>query len=45
VALLGVILTLLVPTRHTHELHAIPIEPSHTVGEGAAPVGRGEPTV
>jgi AAHS family benzoate transporter-like MFS transporter len=45
VALLGVVLTLLVPTRHTHELHALPVEPSRTPGQGAAPVGRGQPTV
>ena len=28
IAVLGVILTLLVPTRRTHELHSTPIEPS-----------------
>jgi AAHS family benzoate transporter-like MFS transporter len=44
VALLGTILTLLVPTRHTHELRSIPIEPSIAPGQGAAPVGRGQST-
>ena len=32
IAVLGVILTLLVPTRRTHELHPTPIEPSRPVG-------------
>ena len=45
VALLGVVLTLLVPTRHTQELHPIPVEPSPTPGHGPAPVVRGQPTV
>jgi MFS family permease len=38
-ALLGVILTLLVPTRRTHDLHSTPIEPSEAAdpGVGQAP--------
>jgi MFS transporter, AAHS family, benzoate transport protein len=43
-ALLGVILTLLVPTRHTFELHPTSIEPSGTAGQGVAPAGRANPT-
>jgi AAHS family benzoate transporter-like MFS transporter len=44
VALLGMILTLLVPTRRTHELHSTPIEPSGTAGQGVAQAGRVNPT-
>ena len=44
VALLGMILTLLVPTRRTHDLHSTPIEPSVTAGEGVAQAGRANPT-
>jgi AAHS family benzoate transporter-like MFS transporter len=43
-ALLGTVLTLCVPTRRTHELHSIPIEPSITPGQGVAPAGSGQPT-
>ena len=38
------ILTLLVPTRRTHDVHATPIEPSVTAGEGVAQAGRANPT-
>jgi MFS transporter, AAHS family, benzoate transport protein len=43
-ALLGVILTLLVPTRHTHDLHSTPIEPSTPARQNVAPAGRANPT-
>jgi MFS transporter, AAHS family, benzoate transport protein len=42
-ALLGVILTLLVPVRHTHELHSTPIEPSGTAAQSVAQAGRVNP--
>jgi len=39
-ALFGALLTLLVPVRHTHELHRTPIEPSAAVaGQDVAPAG------
>jgi AAHS family benzoate transporter-like MFS transporter len=44
-ALLGMILTLLVPTRHTHDLHSTPIEPSTAAGRGMPQAGRANPTV
>jgi len=43
VALLGVILTLLVPTRHTHDLTATTIEPT-TTAKAAAQTARTNPT-
>ena len=39
-ALLGTILTLLVPARRTHDLHSVPIEPSVS----AVQAGRASPT-
>jgi AAHS family benzoate transporter-like MFS transporter len=43
-AFLGMLLTLLVPVRHTHELHRTPIEPSGSVAaQGVAPAGRPTP--
>ena len=44
VAVLGMILTLLVPTRHTHDLHSTPIEPSVTAVESVSQSGRANPT-
>ena len=44
VALLGMILTLLVPTRRTQDVTATTIEPSVTAGEGVAQAGRANPT-
>jgi MFS transporter, AAHS family, benzoate transport protein len=43
-ALLGTILTLLVPTRRAPELHSIPIEPSAAPEQGVAAAGSGQPT-
>jgi AAHS family benzoate transporter-like MFS transporter len=44
-ALFGTILTLLVPTRRTHDLHSTPIEPSTgATGRGVAPAERTYPT-
>ena len=43
-ALLGMILTLLVPTRRAPELHSIPIEPSVAPEQGVAAAGSGQPT-
>jgi AAHS family benzoate transporter-like MFS transporter len=44
VALLGMVLTLLVPTRRTHDLPSMSIEPSVAAGQGATPAGRATPT-
>ena len=44
VALLGMILTLLVPTRRTQDVAVTMIEPSATAGEGVAQAGRANPT-
>jgi MFS transporter, AAHS family, benzoate transport protein len=44
IALLGVVLTLLVPTRHTLELHTTRIEPSARAGDGVAQAERVNPT-
>ena len=44
VALLGVILTLLVPTRRTHDLHSTPIEPSAAAADRVAQAERVNPT-
>jgi hypothetical protein len=43
-AVLGVILTLLVPSRHTHDLHSTPIEPSGTAARGVMRAARAKPT-
>ena len=40
-AFVGTLLTLLVPVRHTHDLHRTPIEPSGAVAaQDVAPAGR-----
>jgi MFS transporter, AAHS family, benzoate transport protein len=44
VALLGAILTLLVPARRTHDLHPTPIEPSTAVADPVAQAERVNPT-
>jgi MFS transporter, AAHS family, benzoate transport protein len=44
IALLGMILTLLVPVRRTIDVQATSIEPSGTVSPGVAPAGRTNPT-
>jgi AAHS family benzoate transporter-like MFS transporter len=44
IALFGAILTLLVPTRRTHELLSVPIEPSITRGQGVAQAGQVNPS-
>ena len=44
VALLGAILTLLVPARRTHDLHATPIEPSTAAAAPVAQTERVNPT-
>ena len=44
VALLGMILTLLVPSRRTQDVTATTIEPSVTAGDGVAQAGRADPT-
>jgi MFS transporter, AAHS family, benzoate transport protein len=44
IALLGMVLTLFVPSRHTHDLHSTPIEPSGAVGQAVAQAGRITPT-
>ena len=44
VVICSLILTLLVPSRHTHELHSTPIEPSVTAGQGVPQAGRANPT-
>ena len=44
IALLGMILTLLVPVRRTRDVQATSIEPSGTVSQGVAPAGRANPT-
>jgi AAHS family benzoate transporter-like MFS transporter len=45
IAVLGVILTLLVPTRRTRELHSILVEPSGSASQSAEQAGRVNPTV
>ena len=44
VALVGTALTLLVPSRRTHDLHSTPIEPSVTAVESVSQPGRANPT-
>jgi AAHS family benzoate transporter-like MFS transporter len=44
IAVVGVILTLLVPIRRTHDLHSTPIEPSARAGQGEAQADRINPT-
>jgi MFS transporter, AAHS family, benzoate transport protein len=44
IAVVGVILTLLVPIRRTLDLHSTPIEPSPGVGQGAVRAERSNPT-
>jgi AAHS family benzoate transporter-like MFS transporter len=44
IAVVGVILTLLVPIRRTHDLHSTPIEPSARAGPGEGQADRINPT-
>jgi MFS transporter, AAHS family, benzoate transport protein len=44
IAVVGVVLTLLVPSRRTHDLHSTLIEPSGTTGQNVARAGRMKPT-